>query len=52
MPEDPLTIAKEITLAALPRIVTSTSSPEDVGEDVGKLFKAVLQQVNKGIQES
>ena len=51
MVDDAFSIAKEITLAVLPRVATSPNGePEKVGEEVGKPFKTVLQQVVQGMQ--
>ena len=50
MAEDALTVAKEITLAVLPRVAL-TGEPEPAGETAGKVFKAVLKEVVKGIEE-
>lgn len=53
MGDDALTVAKEITLATIPKLGTpADTKPEAVGERYGKLFKVVLKQVVEGINEA
>jgi len=51
MPDDALSVAKEITLAVVPR-VGSLAKPEETGDLAGRVFKAVLKQVVQGIKEA
>jgi len=51
MADDALTIAKEITVAVVPK-VRSISRPDLTGEAAGRVFKAVLKQVMQAIKEA
>jgi hypothetical protein len=51
MADDALSIAKEITVAVVPK-VRSIARPEITGDLAGRVFKAVLKQVLKGIKEA
>jgi len=53
MADDALSVAKEITLATIPRIkVGANESAERYGEEVGKLFKTIIKGVVQGIKEA
>ncbi len=51
MEDNALTVAKEITLALIPR-AGSITDPEKYGNFAGTVFKTVLKQVVEGIKEA
>lgn len=51
MGDDALSVAKEITLAIVPRVGTMME-PDKTGELAGRVFKAVLKQVAEAIEET
>lgn len=51
MEDNALTVAKEITLALIPR-ASSITDPEKYGNFAGTVFKTVLKKVIEGINEN
>ena len=52
MADDALTVAKELTLAVLPKVDLGSNEPDDVGQATGKVFKTIIKQVVEGIEEA
>ena len=53
MADDALSVAKEITLATIPKIVVGPNRRADkYGEEVGRLFKTIIREVVQGIKEA
>jgi len=55
MADDPLSVAKEITLALLPRLAKlegKASKNMDLGEAAGNVFRGVYRQVLQAVAET
>jgi hypothetical protein len=55
MADDPLTIAKDITVAILPRLAKlegKASKNADLGEAAGDVFRGVYKQVLQAVAEA
>lgn len=51
--ESPAIVAKEMTLAAMGKVVIAAgqANPEGVGENYGKLYKIILKHVREAIHD-
>lgn len=50
--EDPAVIAKEITLAVIPKSgMPADTTPKNIGDRFGKIYKVILKHIREAIVE-
>ena len=52
MPYELEGIAKELTLAVLPKVIVGSNEPEAIGKKYSKLYNTILKEIVAGVKEA